>query len=322
MKNRGLAEVAHALDRGEKFLVMSHVGPDGDSLGSMLALADFLQNHGKTVVCANQDPVPKRYQWLPGVQQIQTPSRVEGPFDTVVLLDCSRIERVGTCATLIDDAHNMVVIDHHQEGPLEKAVHFVDTSYAATGEILAELFELTDTPISHDMALNAYVALATDTGGFRFANTTPRTLRTAADLVQVGIDVADVSNRIFNTIGIGKFRLLREVLDRSEFLFGGRVGVTRLPREAFADAEATAEDTDGLINHVRYVEGVEVALLFREVDAKTTKVSCRAQAPFDAAAFLREFGGGGHAAAAGATLAMGLEVAVTTVLERLAETFA
>ena len=183
------------------------------------------------------------------------------------------------------------------------AAGFVDPSYAATGEIVAELFALAEAPLTKEAAHCLYVAQTTDTGGYRFSNTNARSHRIAARLVDTGIDVAEISNRVFECMPRPKFELLRCVVSRMEIAAGGKLAHSYVTAQDLSEASAAKEHLDGLVNFARNIEGVRVGALFNGVEPEKTKVSLRADGPFNAAEFLREeYGGGGHAAAAGATV--------------------
>lgn len=226
---------------------------------------------------------------------------------------------MGAVDRAIPPGATVVVIDHHLCQDPDGDLNFVDPTYAAVGEIIANLFDRAGLVPSYEAAQCAYVALATDTGGFRFSNTTPRALRVAANLVETGIDVAEISARIFDAMSPGKFRLLAHLLNNVQFTLGGRLAYAAATQSDMDGAAAQSEDTDGLINFARNVEGVDVAILFREEDPHTTKVSLRSTHAFNAAKALEAFGGGGHASAAGATVDMPLETARSRVLARVRE---
>lgn len=298
-----LAAVLEALRAGKSFLILSHVSPDGDALGSMLAMRELLRGLGKDrVECAHPDTIPLGYRWLPGVDCIFPLEAAEGPFDTVVLLDCSQTDRAGAAAKFIPKRAKLVVVDHHLDASPAGDVSFVDPSYAATGEILVDLFELAGLEMDEDAATAAYVAIATDTGGFRYGNTTARTMRAAAKLVGCGIDVAELSERLFERMSSRKFDLLARIIPRAVFAAGGRVASVTVRQSDLRDTGATPDDIEGIINLPRQVETVDVAVLFKETGPATTKISVRAREGFNAAEFCKTFGGGGHAAAAGATI--------------------
>jgi bifunctional oligoribonuclease and PAP phosphatase NrnA len=301
--NHKLVKIAAQLRKGERFLLCSHIGPDGDAIGSMLGMRLLLADLGKPdVVCVCADPVPRIYQWLPGADAVEVPDQVSGEFDTVVILDVAQRERIGEAARFIHDGATVIIIDHHLDVEPFGQLAFTDHTYAATGQILCDLFEAAERPLSRAAAACLYVALSTDTGGFRYANTTPAAHEAAAKLIATGIDVAEISSRVFDVISVPKFKMMVNVLDRTRLSLTGRLAVSEIRLEDMRASGAQDEDADGLINVPRNIEGVEVAVIFKENEAHTTKVSMRARSGFNCAHFLQQFGGGGHAGAAGATL--------------------
>jgi bifunctional oligoribonuclease and PAP phosphatase NrnA len=321
MKSVSLAGVIAELKAGERFVVTAHTNPDGDAVGSMLAMAALLRAMGKQeVTCISADPVPYLYQWLPGAEAIQSAAAPPPPFDTLVIVDVAQRARIGKVADFITDSVKTVVVDHHLETAPFGDFGFIDPSYAACGEIVIELFEAAGTPLTHDAAECAYVALATDTGGFRYANTNARSHRLAARLVETGINVFEISSRVFDTMRMTKFHLLRRVLDRMQFDAGAAVASSFVTSHDLADLGAKTQDIDGLINFVRNIEGVVVAVLFFEVDATTTKVSLRSRLGFNSASALQSFGGGGHHGAAGALIHAPLADARVLVTQHVKKT--
>ncbi len=315
-----LAAVVRELRAADSFLLGTHVSPDGDAIGSMLALRHLLTALGKErVVCACADPVPRTYRWLPGADDIVDGRDVRGDFDLAVIVDVSRTSRIGTVADAIRPPTRTLVIDHHLDDCPCGDLNFIDPSYAAVGEVVTELFSTAGVALSREAAMCAYVALATDTGSFRFSSTTARSHRMAARLVETGIDVAEISARVFDAMSQTKFRLLVRVLGRVQFTHGGRVAYSEVTASELEELSVTGEDLDGIINSARNIDGVEVAMLFKEVGPGTTKVSLRSRSAFNSARFLQRFGGGGHAGAAGATLSLPLREARAVVLEEAAQ---
>ena len=225
--------------------------------------------------------------------------------------------RIGVVADRIPESAKVIVLDHHLEPAPYGDSFFVDSSYAAAGEIVVECFATAGISMSLDAAVCAYVAIITDTGGFRFSNTNVRTHQIAARLLEIGIDVATISSRCFDVMSEAKFRLLRYVLDAVQFANDGKLAYAEVTAKAMEEAGALGEDFDGIINFIRNIEGVEVAALFREVNCTTTKVSLRSRPGFNSAHALHALGGGGHAAAAGATLSIPLGSARERVLESI-----
>lgn len=317
-KTNRLEDVLDAVHAGQSFLVTSHALPDGDAIGSTLAMAGLLRALGKqNVYAANPDGAPRLYQWLPGTNGLLTKRDAKPAFDTLIIMDVAQRERLGPIAEWIDPQTRVIVIDHHLEQNPCGELNFIDPSYAAVGEICVDLFNAAQLPLSQDDAINAYVAQITDTGGFRFSNTNPRSHRIAAQLLETGIDVFDISQRIFEVLSHPKAELLRRVLERRKVADCGRAAYSQLGLTDMKEANAGDEDAEGLVNYLRNLEGVEMGILMREAAPDRTKVSARAKGPINAADFLKPFGGGGHKGAAGATIPLPLDTVKPMILDRL-----
>lgn len=311
-----LGTVVERLRSANSFLISTHAGPDGDALGSMLALYHLLRGMGKKeIVCACQDPVPKRYAWLPGADGVVDETAIDGSFDLVVVTDVAQVERTGRVSGRIEAGQDVLVLDHHLDEAPGGTWHFVDPSYASASEIIVALFEESGVEMTVEAAECAYVGLVTDTGGFRFSNTNARAHRSAIRLIEAGVDVGAVSARVFEVVSVPKSKLLRVFLERLELSECGRLAHSTLTEEDMTSAGATGEDVDGLVNYARNIDGVQVGILFRRLDSETVKVSMRSLGAFNSAELLKGFGGGGHAGAAGAELQMDLEAGRVAILK-------
>lgn len=310
--------VIDALRAGTRFLVTSHVSPDGDAVGSLLGIAHLLRVMGKSdVTCTLEDDVPKVYRWLDGSDAIVKPEAVRDSFDTAVLIDAHTADRSGNAAALLAKAGRFIVIDHHLVEQADGDLRWIDPTYAAAGEMVYDLFQLAGAPLTMPAAECIYTAQTTDTGSFRYSNTTARSHRIAAGLMDAGINIRAITERVIDTMSRGKYGLLQRVLGRIRFLANGTVAYADIFSGDLAETGALPEDTDGLINYLRNIEGVRLAMIFREAKDGKTKVSFRTQPELNAAEICRAFGGGGHAVAAGATLDAPIDDARWKVLAHL-----
>lgn len=323
MPGTKLSEIVNRLRCARRVLVTSHVCPDGDAIGAVLALYHVLRAMGKAeVTCVLEDPVPHRYEWLPGVDCICLPAECTPSYDLAVIVDVAQRERIGDVAKLLDDDTQVIVLDHHLEENPEGHLALVDPHYAATGELIIELMDAAGVALSQEIAVCAYVALTTDTGSFKYSNTTERSHLIAARLVATGLPVAEIARRVFDAIPARRFRLMKRFVNSVALLDGGRIALGTITARDLAETEALEEDTEGLINYARDIEGVDIAVLLREVDDSNVKISMRSREGLNSAAILGSFGGGGHDAAAGATLEMSLRQATAAVLRRVREVLA
>lgn len=299
---RDFSGVLAELEAADRFVLTTHTGPDGDAIGSMLGLRHLLEALGKTdVMCVCHDPVPRPCAWLPGADAVGRPDGLIDA-DLVVILDVAQWDRIGDAASCAPADARVLVLDHHLEEHPCGDCFFIDASYAAAGEIVAELFIAAGLPFTYEAAACLYVAQTTDTGGYRFSNTTPRSHRIAAALLETGLDVFEINYRVSDELSPAKAELLTRVLERRRSAAGGKAAYSELYAADAAEVGARDEDYNQLVNYMRNLQGVHVGILFRELDAATTKISFRSHGAFNSAAFLQRLGGGGHAAAAGATV--------------------
>jgi phosphoesterase RecJ-like protein len=299
-------------------LMSLHRQPDGDSVGSTLAVAMGLRRRGKRVTVASPDPVPRSYRFLPGADEIVGWAEVEGPFDTVLLLDCADPERTGAPRPLRSYGRVVVNIDHHATNRAYGDLNFVDPGASSSAELAARLLERLGVVIDRDIALALYTGIATDTGGFRYSSTTADTHRLAARLVDTGIDPGEVSEAIYEQNDPAALRVLGRALSTLRLEADGRVAVMELRRADFEGLPPGEADSLGIVNFARSIAGVEVGCLLRE-DEDGIKVSLRSKGRVDVGAVCQALGGGGHPRAAGATLPGPLPDARRAVLAALAK---
>ncbi|MBI3945137.1 MAG: DHH family phosphoesterase [Armatimonadetes bacterium] len=307
-----MVAVADALRAAERVLLACHINPDGDTMGSALALGLALRAAGKDVAIVCPDEPPRAYRFMPGSETFlrAVPS---GTFDVSVALDCDGFHRLGPAGPGVRSAARVIEIDHHSGEDRFGDVLVVDRKAAATGDLVFTLLKLLGQPLTPDIATNLYVALLTDTGSFRFANTTARSLRIAAELVDCGADAARIAEHVYETRSFAAVAMLGRALASLKRGEKGALVWARLTARDFLGTGGSDAETEGIINHLRSIEGVKVALLFRQVDGRI-RVSLRGRAPVNVAAVARAFGGGGHHQAAGCTLDLPMAQAERAVL--------
>lgn len=295
------SEIARAFHEHQTFAVLSHVRPDGDALGSQLALALSLKQLGKDVRIWNEDGMLEKYSFLPRAELITKPPSAAEDVDVGVALDTAIQNRLGTALAAIRSAKIWINIDHHPSNPAYGDLVHVDPTAPATGQILFELIKSERLPFNREIAENLYVAISTDTGSFQYPNTTARTFEIAAELVHAGVDVGRVSQQLYENYPRRRVELLRELLRTMHFEGGGRVASFSLSRETAAELGVLPEDNEGLIDHLRAIRGVVVAVFFEELAEGKVRVSMRSKSETaDVCAICQKFGGGGHTLAAGA----------------------
>jgi phosphoesterase RecJ-like protein len=295
--------------------ICGHVNPDGDSLGSTLALAAFLQAKGHRVakLLARGETAPKLYDFLADYEF--TPAAdYEGTPDLFVAVDLPNRERFGDACSVFDRARDTLVIDHHPDYSGFGRHYLGDVSASATGLIIWRLIVASGMPITRDMAECCYVALVTDTGRFSFQNTTAEALAAASEMMIAGVDPARLCTRIYDSKSLASFRLDARLISRIAFAFDGRVVYSWVTEEDFRELGLSRDETDGLPTILRSVEGSDIAILLREEGGRI-RVNLRAKDGCDVGEFARRFGGGGHKAAAGFTLDITLAEAKELVLK-------
>jgi len=307
-----------ALFEGEKTVaICGHVNPDGDALGSALALAALLRAKGCAVTCllAQDRLAPMLYRFLdnyeftPALHYTATP-------DLFIAVDAPSASRIGDSVAVMERSHDTLVIDHHPDY-LHYANHYLgDTASPATGLLVWQLIEASGITPTRAMAAYCYVALMTDTGRFAFQNTTVEAFRAAARMLDCGVDPAQMSANVYENKSFASMQLESRLIDRMRFCRDGRVVYSWVDEQDFKDLGVTRDDTESLPNVLRSIIGVEVAALLREED-NSVRVNLRAKNGCDVGAIARNFGGGGHAAAAGLTLDVTLEHALAKLVPAL-----
>jgi phosphoesterase RecJ-like protein len=293
-----IARIHDIIGVNGSFLITSHERLDGDALGSELALYEMLANQGKKAVVYNQDRTPGQYQFLPGSEVILNRLPDTGDFDVAFVLDCSELERVGAEAGKIRQIKTMINIDHHVSNGGFCEVSFIDPRASSTGELLFRIMDAADIPITQGIATNLYTAILTDTGGFRYGNTTPASFAAAGRLLESGASPQWISENVYENNPLVKIRLLSRVLETLTFDCDGRVGSMVVSRESLDKTGALPEHTDGFVDMPRTVRGVEVSILFSELPNGLFKVSMRSKGGFNVERIAKAFGGGGHLNAA------------------------
>jgi phosphoesterase RecJ-like protein len=306
--------VVAALRGGDRFVVTSHEAPDGDALGSLLGMGLVLRQMGKDVVMflGGSAPLPGEYRFLEleraGLERTRPDDFAER---VLVAVDCASPGRVGAEPGLVAAARLTVNIDHHHDNPRFGDVNLIVADASSTGEVLADVFKALDVQLTPEIAEALYIALVTDTGRFQYANTTPKALRLAADLVDAGADVNRVFQGVYENVQFAKLKLLARALDRAQVLEGGEIVVSHLLRDDFEAVGASEPYSEGIIDFLRSAEGALVSALIREPPrdgAPARKVSLRSSVDeVDVSAIARKSGGGGHREAAGFSTDLSVE---------------
>ncbi len=317
--------LAAVLAPGKRVCLTTHVNPDGDGLGSEVGLLHLLRARGVDAVITNPTATPSRFEFLlddlPGCDRTAHAVKELRRADVIVVLDISDLGRLGMlCDTVREAGVPVACVDHHVgDGKLPDGPRYLDVNAAATGELIYEIAIANRWPVTPLVAQGLYVALLTDTGGFRFSNTRPRTLRVAADLLETGVDPEQIYLDVYARAPEGRPRLFAEALQTLVVEPQHGLAWVTVPPGAIERLGVTSDDLDGVVEFPRSIEGVRMALLFREAAQGRIKVSLRSVGNVDVAEFAKRFGGGGHRKAAGLSLVGSMVDVQGTVLEAARE---
>src|SRR5437588_9078290 len=322
MSNTTFEEVGRVLGEYQQFAVLSHVRPDGDALGSQLALGLSLEQLGKDIHVWNEDGMLEKYSFLPRAELLIKPPATAAHVDVAIALDTAIQNRLGTALASVASAKIWINIDHHLSNPGYGDLVIIDPSAPATGEIIFRLIKSQGLPFDHDIAENLFAAISTDTGSFQYPKTSARTFEIAAGLVRDGdLDVGKISQQLYESYPRRRLELLRELLRTMRFSECGRVATFGLSLRTAGELGVIPEDNEGLIDHLRAVRGVIVAVFFEELPDGKVRISMRSKDErIDVSAICQTFGGGGHTLAAGARVLGTLAEVEQKVLEEIDET--
>lgn len=311
-------EAARTLAGASSVVVCAHVDPDGDAIGSTLGLTLALRRLGieAAPVLAEDRGAPETYAFLNGFGELRPASETEAAPPVFVALDTPNPERLGAAARLARTAGRLVVIDHHPDNTCYGSVNLVDSEAAAVGQIVWRLLPLLGVKPDADMALCCYVALLTDTGRFQYSNSDSRVLRDAADMAEHGIDMHAVYERLYENQSLGHIEIVGRVKSRIVLANGGRVAYSWVTDDDFAETGATHETTENLVDAIRVIGGPDVVFLAKVANGNC-RVSLRAKGRGDVGGVARNFGGGGHVAAAGFVFECDLEALLPQLLPLL-----
>lgn len=308
------AKVAAVLERAERILVLGHAGADGDVAGSSLALAQALRERGKTVTVYNERPYLDLHAWLVGGDRVETSLAADARFDVTVVVDAADPARCGRDFPPPERRGVFVWMDHHRIEHPPGDLNYIDLTAAAVGEQVAEVLDAMGHPLSKPVAEAIYTSLCSDTGGFRYGNTSARAFRLASRLVAAGVDPWDITQRLYESQPEERVRLLARALSSLWRSPCGRIGIVTVLDEDLRAARATEEHVQGLVNHVRGIRGVEVAILLREHGGKTRAI-VRSRGNVSVAPLAERLGGRGHTNAATLVLEGDAEHAFARVLD-------
>ncbi|WP_234978597.1 DHH family phosphoesterase [Anaerosalibacter sp. Marseille-P3206] len=300
-KNVYFEECIEAIKNSDNIFLASHIHPDGDNIGSLLALGMALKTFNKNVNIIKVDDIPKDYLFLPNIDLFVEPNPKD-PIDLFISLDCSDLDRLGIGKELAIKANRLINIDHHITNENFGDINIVDPFASATGELVYHLIKKIGIEINKDIATCIYVAISTDTGSFMYDSTTSETHMIAADLISKGINTNNIIVNLYQSRSIERTKLFLKTLNTLEVIFNGKVAFVMLTQDMLKECNANMEDSEGIISFVRDIEGIEVACILKEYKENEIKLSLRSKNIVDVSEICFKFNGGGHKRAAGCTI--------------------
>ena len=307
-------QIRDEIMRRQRFLLTSHARPDGDSIGSQLAMAFALQALGKQVRIVNADPAPEHYQEFPGMDRIEISAATSADVDAVIVMECSDLTRTGVAG--LED-HFLINIDHHAGNRMYGAINWHDESAAACGEMVFDVIRELGVPLTLEIATHIYLAILTDTGSFHHSNITPRTFDICRQTVEAGVNPATMARRVFDSNSFGKLKLIGALLDSMELVDHGRLAVLYMDDAMLHACNCTNNDTEGLINLPLTAREIQAVVFFKVGPQAEVRVSMRSKYDVDVRQVAAAFGGGGHKNAAGFTIAGSLDQVRPKIVELL-----
>jgi len=312
--------VKQAIKKFNKFLITSHINPEGDAIGSQVAMASLLKKLGKESAILDDSPVPNLLQFMKGTEHILKEMPHDFNYQAVIILDSPDLARIGRVSEYIKKDPVIINIDHHISNVNFGKFNWVEPEFSSAGEMVYDLFRAFKVKTALDEAIVLYAAIMTDTGSFRYSNTSSKTHRIVAELIDIGVKPYEMHTKIYETSSIQDTNLLGESLQTMKLTDDGKIAWLWVTKEMLKKTKASLEGTEGIINFARSIGGVEVAILFRETGTEgRVKVSFRSKGEVDVNKLAAEFGGGGHPTASGCTVFGKVEDVEKKVLEKAKE---
>ncbi|MEP7308661.1 MAG: bifunctional oligoribonuclease/PAP phosphatase NrnA [Acidobacteriota bacterium] len=299
-----VGQIVDAIATRQRFVLCSHARPDGDSIGSQLAMAYALRALGKHVSVVNRDAAPAPMMVFPGVPEIEIAGRVDGAFDAAIIMECSDLARTGVEGL---DQYFLINIDHHPGNSGYGQINWFDATAAACAELVYDVIGALGVPLSVEIATHVYLAILTDTGSFHYSGISPGTFDICREALIAGVDPVLVARSVYDSNSMGRLRMLGAVLNAMQVDDTGRVAVVFLDQAMAQAAGGTYEDTDGLVNMPLTVKEIQAVVFFKQAEGDEYRVSIRSKGNIDVGAVAKEFGGGGHKNAAGCTVRGGID---------------
>jgi phosphoesterase RecJ-like protein len=307
-------QIVEAVRARRRFVVSSHSRPDGDSIGSQMAMAFALRELGKDVRVVNADPAPGPMLAFPGVAEIEIAPRVREGFDAAIVMECSDLARTGVAGL---DSFFLVNLDHHPGNTGFGDLNWFDPSAAACGEMVFDLVCALNVPLTLEIATHVYLAILTDTGSFHYSNISPRTFDICRRVLEAGVDPVSIARSVYDSNNMGRLKLFGSVLGAMQIDSSGRIAILYLDHEMARAAGGTYEDTEGVINLPLTVKEIEAVVFFKQIEGDEYRVSMRSKGDTDIGLVAKEFGGGGHKNAAGCAVTGPIDALQRAFVQRI-----
>src|SRR6186713_1831681 len=309
-----LHQIVEAIRSRRRFVISSHARPDGDSIGSQLAMAYALRDLGKDVRVVNKDGAPPPIMAFPGVAGIEIADCVEGSAEAAIIMECGDLGRTGVAGL---EQFFVINIDHHPGNTGYGQINWFDSSAAACGEMVYDVVRGLGVPFTRDIATHIYLAILTDTGSFHYSSISPRTFDICRRTLEAGVDPVTVARNVYDSNNMGRLKLFGAVLSCMQIDQTGRIAIVYLDHEMARAAGGTYEDTEGLINLPLTVKEIEAVLFFKQDEGEQYRVSMRSKGAIDIGAVAKSFGGGGHKNAAGCTVTGAIDALQKLFVEKI-----
>lgn len=310
-----IPEVLERIRRGKNFLITSHMNLEGDALGSEIAVSYLLRKMKKKCFICNSSPIPRIYNFMPSLNIVQTADRKIKNFDTAIVLDCSDLERTGKVKDFVTKSGSIINIDHHVDNKKFGDVNWVKPEASSVGEMIYELFKKAKISLNKDIALCLYAAILTDTGSFRYRNTSSATHMITGHLLEYGIRPEEVFKKIYESHKLSRMKLLGIVL--GGLMVEKGVAWITVSDDMLKKTRSSLDDVEGFIEMAASIEGIKVAVLFQEIEREKIKIGFRSRGNVNVCKIAAYFGGGGHFAASGCILRENLKTAQREVLSKI-----
>ena len=314
MTNTEVSQIANVLRSGQRFVISSHTRPDGDSIGSSVALALALRAMGKTAEVVHADPPPGPLTQFPGVSAIRLAASVDEVFDAAIILECGDLARTGVAGL---DRSFVINIDHHPDNSGYGNLRWFDPTAAACGEMIFVLVKALGAPLTPEVATHIYMAILTDTGSFHYSSISPTTFEICKEALLAGVNPVLVARNVYDSNNMGRLKLFGAVLSTMQIDASARVAIVHVDHEMARSAGGTYEDTEGLVNLPLTVKEIEAVVFFKQLEGGQYRVSMRSKGDIDVGAIAKQFGGGGHKNAAGCTVAGAIDTLQPMLVEKI-----